>query len=52
MYHAREVVTANETATGEQQKELAGLKDETEQTKLWTENWFDGLTYCPQFIQK
>jgi hypothetical protein len=46
MYHARGIVAANETATGEQQKEFEAMKEGNESTKLWAENWYDGLTYC------
>ncbi|KAH6672181.1 glycoside hydrolase superfamily [Halenospora varia] len=46
MYHARGIVAAAETASGEQQKEFAALKEGDESTKLWAENWYDGLTYC------
>lgn len=46
MYHARDIVSAAETLTGEQQKELEALKEGDESTKLWAENWYDGLTYC------
>ncbi|TVY71546.1 putative galactinol--sucrose galactosyltransferase [Lachnellula suecica] len=46
MYHARDIVAAGQTASGEQQKELAALKDGDTSTKLWAENWYDGLTYC------
>ncbi len=46
MYHARGIVTASETASGEQKKELEALKKGDESTKLWAENWYDGLTYC------
>jgi hypothetical protein len=46
MYHAREIVAAWQTATGEQQKEIEALHKGDESTKLWEENWYDGLTYC------
>ena len=46
MYHARDIVAAAETASGEQQKELQALKQGDKSTKLWAENWYDGLTYC------
>ena len=46
MYHARGVVTALQTATGEAKKEIEALKDGNSSTKLWAENWYDGLTYC------
>jgi hypothetical protein len=51
MYHARGIVAANETATGEQQREFQALKEGDESTKLWAENWYDGLTYCKLFEQ-
>lgn len=46
MYHARSFVTAAETMNGEQQKELEAMKTDNEVTKVWAENWHDGLTYC------
>jgi hypothetical protein len=46
MYHARNIVTAAESLTGEQQKELEALKTVDDATKVWAENWYDGLTYC------
>jgi hypothetical protein len=46
MYHARGVVAPYETDTGEQQRELEALKEGDEVTKVWAENWYDGLTYC------
>jgi hypothetical protein len=46
MYHARGIVAACETVTGEQQREFEALKECDESTKLWAENWYDGLTYC------
>ncbi|CAG8978652.1 hypothetical protein HYALB_00011748 [Hymenoscyphus albidus] len=46
MYHARGIVTAAQTASGEHQRELAALKEGNESTKTWSENWYDGLTYC------
>ena len=46
MYHARGIVAAAETATGEQKKELQASKSGNAATKLWAENWYDGLTYC------
>jgi hypothetical protein len=49
MYHARDIIAANETATGEQQREFEALKKGDEATKLWAENWYDGLTYCKLF---
>jgi hypothetical protein len=46
MYHARSIVAATQAASGELQKELAALSIGSEQTKIWEENWYDGLTYC------
>jgi hypothetical protein len=46
MYHARNLVAANQSASGEQAKEHTALKEGDEATKLWAENWYDGLTYC------
>ncbi len=46
MYHARSVISASEAATGEQQKEVDAQKEADESTKMWQENWYDGLTYC------
>lgn len=46
MYHARGVVAKAEMISGEQQKELEALKTGHEKTKVWAENWYDGLTYC------
>jgi hypothetical protein len=46
MYHARGIVAAYETVTGEQQREFEALKEGNDTTKLWAENWYDGLTYC------
>lgn len=46
MYHARDIVTAGPTASAEQQKEIAALNEGDESTKVWAENWYDGLTYC------
>jgi hypothetical protein len=46
MYHARDIFAANETTTGEQQREFEALKEGDKATKLWAENWYDGLTYC------
>jgi hypothetical protein len=46
MYHARDIVMAAETMTGEQKKELEALKEDDSSTKVWAENWYDGLTYC------
>jgi len=44
MYHARDIVSAAES--GELQEEYKALKKGDEATKLWAENWYDGLTYC------
>ena len=46
MYHARGIVATTATTTGEEQKEIEALKDGNSSTKLWAENWYDGLTYC------
>jgi len=46
MYHARDVVASAQASSGEQAKELDALKEGDETTKLWAENWYDGLTYC------
>jgi hypothetical protein len=46
MYHARDIVAAAATTTGEEQKEFETLKEGSSSTKLWEENWYDGLTYC------
>lgn len=46
MYHARGIVSAAETATGEQQREFEALKEGDAATKIWAENWYDGMTYC------
>ncbi|KAH8594649.1 glycoside hydrolase superfamily [Bisporella sp. PMI_857] len=46
MYHARGVVAKVETLTGEQQREFEAMKSGDEVTKVWAENWYDGLTYC------
>ena len=48
MYHARGIVSAVETTSGEQKKELEALKDGDAASKVWAENWYDGLTYCEQ----
>ena len=46
MYHARGIVTAAEAATGEQKVGIEAMKDGSATTKMWAENWYDGLTYC------
>lgn len=46
MYHARDIIAAGPTASAEQQKEIAALNEGDETTKVWAENWYDGLTYC------
>lgn len=46
MYHARDVVGGSKLEAGEQQKEDKALVTGDEQTKLWAENWYDGLSYC------
>ena len=30
----------------QQQKEIEALSEGDEKTKVWAENWYDGLTYC------
>lgn len=49
MYHARNVVDAAKLASGQEQKEIEALHDGPT-TKLWQENWYDGLTYCKNEI--
>lgn len=46
MYHARDIVAATQTASGEAKREMEALKQGDSSTKLWAENWYDGLTYC------
>ena len=46
MYHARSFVATAEKLSGEQQRELEATKTGDEITKVWAENWYDGLTYC------
>ncbi|PQE06033.1 raffinose synthase Sip1 protein [Rutstroemia sp. NJR-2017a BBW] len=46
MYHARGVILTAETQDGETQKEIEALKEGDEQSKVYAENWSDGLTYC------
>ena len=46
MYHARGIVSDAETNPTDQQKEIEKDKNGYELTKLWAENWYDGLTYC------
>lgn len=46
MYHARGIVSAAETTTLEQQKDILAMNKGDESTKVWMENWYDGLTYC------
>ncbi|TGO35100.1 hypothetical protein BHYA_0170g00120 [Botrytis hyacinthi] len=46
MYHARDVVAALESESGQTQKEIEALEEGDEKTKVWVENWCDGLTYC------
>ncbi|TVY38596.1 putative galactinol--sucrose galactosyltransferase [Lachnellula occidentalis] len=46
MYHARDIVAAGPTASAQQQKEIAAMNEGNESTKVWAENWYDGLTYC------
>jgi hypothetical protein len=49
MYHARDIVAATQAANGEQAKEYEALKQGDEATKVWAENWYDGLTYCTYY---
>lgn len=53
MHHARELVTAAETVTGEMQAEIQALQEgeRKDSAKLWAENWYDGLTYCKQDLR-
>ncbi|KAH9219222.1 glycoside hydrolase superfamily [Leptodontidium sp. 2 PMI_412] len=46
MYHARGIISTAQAASGEQQKEIEALNKGDEKTKVWAENWYDGLTYC------
>jgi hypothetical protein len=46
MYHARGIVSAADTATTDRLKDLEATNNDDESTKLWAENWYDGLTYC------
>lgn len=46
MYHARSFVVAAKISNGEQQKEFEAMETDEENTKVWAENWYDGLTYC------
>ena len=46
MYHARGIISTAQATSGEQQKEIEALSEEDEKTKVWAENWYDGLTYC------
>jgi hypothetical protein len=46
MYHARQIVTATETANVEQQKMVDEFNNGGESANTWAENWYDGLTYC------
>lgn len=46
MYHARQFVATVQNASGEIEKEVEALKESDEKTKVWVENWCDGLTYC------
>lgn len=46
MYHARNVVATSQDESGEQAKEYEAMKQGDEETKVWAENWYDGLTYC------
>jgi hypothetical protein len=46
MYYARDVVSVAKLKAGEQQEENKALATGDEATKLWQENWYDGLSYC------
>jgi len=46
MYHARNFVASAENLSREQQKEFEAKKTSDDVTKIWAENWYDGLTYC------
>lgn len=46
MYHARGIVSTAETGLNEQLKDIEEDKKDSESTKMWAENWYDGLTYC------
>jgi len=46
MYHARGIISISQATSGEQQKEIEALSEGDEKTKVWAENWYDGLTYC------
>lgn len=46
MYFARDIVMGSKATSGELQKEVEALKTGDETTKLWQENWYDGLSYC------
>ncbi|KAH7327176.1 glycoside hydrolase superfamily [Rhexocercosporidium sp. MPI-PUGE-AT-0058] len=46
MYHARGIIATAQGVSEEQQKEIEALTEGNEKTKVWAENWYDGLTYC------
>jgi len=46
MYHARSLVSAVKSATGELEQELKTLHDNIKPE--WLENWYDGLGFCRQ----
>ncbi|TAQ84033.1 hypothetical protein B7494_g7645 [Chlorociboria aeruginascens] len=46
MYRARSLVMTAKKTSGEQRKEIEALHKGDESTKLWADNWYDGLTYC------
>ncbi|KAK0113570.1 hypothetical protein ONS95_013820 [Cadophora gregata] len=46
MYHARGIISTAQAVSGEKQKEIEALNEGDEKTKVWAENWYDGLTYC------
>lgn len=46
MYYARDVVSNARLGSGEEQKENKAFATGDETTKLWQDNWYDGLSYC------
>ena len=44
MYHARNLVVADKTTTGEYDAEMKALQDGVKAE--WMENWYDGLGFC------
>ncbi|KAF1982555.1 glycoside hydrolase family 36 protein [Aulographum hederae CBS 113979] len=45
MYHARRIVMAAQSASGENQEEMKALEDSGFKPE-WLENWYDGFAYC------